>query len=829
MDQLTEREITAFVGENAGYYLRMWRARLAGTETDTGFNWAAFFLGGIWLVYRKLYGAAAFFFGIVVLESVVEVSLNLPRAAWYLGTLVVSLIFGTCGNRWYFTRAEKTVSRVRTLGLAPDAELAALARLGRTNSVAAWTVYFSILVLVFLLADIRFLSVVGIGVGAPSVLLCAVWFLAPSGRRERICLVAGIGSVLVGGGLVLADVVSASLRNRQAAQTEATQKQEAVQATLRQQEALAHSAELGRERDAHWKQALALGAQGRPAEALEEWERALALHRQRAGESTEGDAGRSLRQGRALALAQAGEHVRATAEAAELATATPITGEVLFELARVYSLSAGAARAQQANPEQTQGALRYDGRAVELLARAQRADFFRTPANLDRLLSDRGLDPLRTLPAFNQLLKSRELGRLVAERCLERATNLGQEGQRQLALLWFARGLDTAPADAIDLARACRANIAAWLRPESLLLAQLPHPGKVWAVGFTDAGKTLVSICGVPPEDRSKVQLCVRLWDVETKKETAQHLVPATVVQEVALSADGTTFTIHNNEDRFQFWDSRTGASIGKPVAKTSGRNYGHISLSRDGKLLFAQGVIWEVATGQPVKLNALTEAFYHPLASSADAKTLVAYVGNYQFARLRTATGARIGAALRHEGTGGFKDVAALSNDDARLMTAGETILVWQVATGQPIGPAIPSRNLRTLAFSPNGAAVVTGGSLVPGYDKTAYLSSGSAQLWDAGAGKPTGPSLAHRGWVSAAAFSPDGSRLLTGSHDKSIRLWRVPPPVMGDAEHLVLWVQLETDSALDEHAEACRLDKDGRDRRRKRLQELGGPPRFQ
>ena len=71
-------------------------------------------------------------------------------------------------------------------------------------------------------------------------------------------------------------------------------------------------------------------------------------------------------------------------------------------------------------------------------------------------MGDRGLDPLRSHAAFNRLLKSRELGRLVAERCLDRAWNLGEEGQRQLALLWFARGLEAAPADANDLARKIR-------------------------------------------------------------------------------------------------------------------------------------------------------------------------------------------------------------------------------------------------------------------------------------------------------------------------------------------------------------------------------------
>jgi WD40 repeat protein len=160
--------------------------------------------------------------------------------------------------------------------------------------------------------------------------------------------------------------------------------------------------------------------------------------------------------------------------------------------------------------------------------------------------------------------------------------------------------------------------------------------------------------------------------------------------------------------------------------------------------------------------------------------------------------------------------------------MTAGDTILVWQAATGQPIGPAIPSRNIRALAFSPDGTSVLTVGGQVPGYSKPAYFSYIAAQLWDVGTAIPAGPPLAHQNWVSAAAFSPDGSRLLTGSHDKSARLWEVPRPAEGEVERLVLWVQLDTDTALDEHGEPRRLDNEGRNKRRKRLLELGGPPQI-
>ncbi len=74
-------------------------------------------------------------------------------------------------------------------------------------------------------------------------------------------------------------------------------------------------------------------------------------------------------------------------------------------------------------------------------------------------------------------------------------------------------------------------------------------------------------------------------------------------------------------------------------------------------------------------------------------------------------------------------------------------------------------------VAFSPDGKTVLTGSA-----DKT-------ARLWDAATGQPIGPPLPHRDAVQAVAFSPDGKTVLTGSDDRTARLWDVPDPVEGRA----------------------------------------------
>ena len=63
-------------------------------------------------------------------------------------------------------------------------------------------------------------------------------------------------------------------------------------------------------------------------------------------------------------------------------------------------------------------------------------------------------------------------------------------------------------------------------------------------------------------------------------------------------------------------------------------------------------------------------------------------------------------------------------------------------------------------VAYSPDGKTVLTGS-----FDKT-------ARLWDAASGAPIGPPLTHQGSVEAVAFSRDGKTMLTLGTDAA-RVW--------------------------------------------------------
>ena len=86
----------------------------------------------------------------------------------------------------------------------------------------------------------------------------------------------------------------------------------------------------------------------------------------------------------------------------------------------------------------------------------------------------------------------------------------------------------------------------------------------------------------------------------------------------------------------------------------------------------------------------------------------------------------------------------------------------------------------------------------------------------------------LIHDGPVNAIAFSPDGQTVLTGSRDKTARLWPVPPPAIDDQQHperLRLSVEMRTGKRLDGNSVVRRLTFDEWNARRLELDKLGGP----
>jgi hypothetical protein len=90
-----------------------------------------------------------------------------------------------------------------------------------------------------------------------------------------------------------------------------------------------------------------------------------------------------------------------------------------------------------------------------------------------------------------------------------------------------------------------------------------------------------------------------------------------------------------------------------------------------------------------------------------------------------------------------------------AAAVAAALSAVSWRFAFGGHGG------RVHSAAFSPDGSRIVTASE-----DST-------ARIWDAATAKEIAVLRGHNGPVHSATFSPDGSRLVTASEDKTARIW--------------------------------------------------------
>jgi WD40 repeat protein len=117
-------------------------------------------------------------------------------------------------------------------------------------------------------------------------------------------------------------------------------------------------------------------------------------------------------------------------------------------------------------------------------------------------------------------------------------------------------------------------------------------------------------------------------------------------------------------------------------------------------------------------------------------------------------------------------------------------------------------------VAFSADGKTLATASA-----DQT-------ARLWDTATGKPVGPPMRHAGRLHGVAFAADGKSVLTACEDGTVQRWQIPAPVPGDVDRVVLWSQVITALELDSNGGLRALEAAAWRERRRRLNELGGPP---
>jgi WD40 repeat protein len=295
------------------------------------------------------------------------------------------------------------------------------------------------------------------------------------------------------------------------------------------------------------------------------------------------------------------------------------------------------------------------------------------------------------------------------------------------------------------------------------------HSNGVSAAGFLSDGKTAYSA------GNDKV---VRLWDIESKRQVGffPHESPVTVC---AFSPDGrwmatSTEAQPSSEGVLRLWDLQN-----KRASVVLTTNFcvrpDSMLFSPDSKLLAFVDVgvgvhLWDVARRCEVTKMPAYFHFQEPLgiAISADSRTL-AYCEN---------EGGDIvlwdipSQSRKSELKGHRLWVTSLAfTPDGRALVSSSvdrTAKLWNLADGPGRGSFTNlSSNAQYSRMSPDGTVLATSSS-----DHLQRI-----RLQEIPSGVPIRELIGHQDLLTEAAFSPDGTSIITASADGSVRLWSVRP----------------------------------------------------
>ncbi|HEX3051316.1 MAG TPA: cupin domain-containing protein [Aggregatilineaceae bacterium] len=294
-----------------------------------------------------------------------------------------------------------------------------------------------------------------------------------------------------------------------------------------------------------------------------------------------------------------------------------------------------------------------------------------------------------------------------------------------------------------------------------------------------------------------------RVWDVATWEPLVDVTDPSAELTSLRFLPDQAAFITGGTEGRVRIWDATTGEI--RAVLDDQMDHVLSLDLTADGRYLATGSKdktvrIWDINSGdgldklpdQPHWINAVAfspddtrlaignangviQIIQNPVK---DAQTITADRGTINRIALSpdgsmlVAAGSRgvwvydtddLAQEPRHYYTGQSYS-AAFSPDGSKLAyDVKGPVVICEAATGETILTIAGTRYNESLAFSPDGSQIVSGGH------------DFRIRVWDARTGEPLAVMRA-RGELMSLVFTPDGQQLISASnHDRNLHVWDV------------------------------------------------------
>lgn len=280
----------------------------------------------------------------------------------------------------------------------------------------------------------------------------------------------------------------------------------------------------------------------------------------------------------------------------------------------------------------------------------------------------------------------------------------------------------------------------------------LGHSDSVWSVVLSSDGKTLVS----GSEDRT-----IKIWNLDTRQLIRTLSAHSDTVRSVALSSDGQIIASGSGDNTIKLWNLNTGEQI-QTLSGHSGTVWS-VAISPDGNTLVSGSEdntvnVWEIPTGR--LLYTLKEHSSPVFSVAISPNGQLASASSDQTIKIWNLDTGKLIRTL--DGHGGAVRSVVFSPDGQKLASSSwdKTIKVWN-----PQGQVI--RKFRGHSDRTISVVFTSDGQIVSAsVDKTLKIWNLQTGLVDTLTG--------HSDWVLSVATSPSGQTIVSGSKDKTIKIWQ-------------------------------------------------------